>query len=78
VTGGGNPCAEKGHLIESFTYLQGKNADKTPFGGQRSIQLSYECVFGMALVRGRGNSSRDRAKIRMAFFYTDFAPLPRG
>ena len=48
------------------------------FGGQRSIQLSYECIFGMALVHGRGNSSRHRAKIRMAFFYTDFAPLPRG
>jgi len=32
----------------------------------------------MALVHGRGNSSRHRAKIRMAFFYTDFAPLPRG
>ena len=48
------------------------------FGGQRSIQLSYECNFGMALVHGRGNSSCHRAKIRMAFFYTDFAPLPRG
>jgi hypothetical protein len=32
----------------------------------------------MALVHGRGNSSRQRTKIRMAFFYTDFAPLPRG
>jgi hypothetical protein len=48
------------------------------FGGQRSIQLSYECIFGMALVHAQGNSSCYRAKVRMAFFYTDFAPLPRG
>jgi hypothetical protein len=48
------------------------------FGGQRSIQLSYECIFGMALVHAQGNSSCYRAKIRMAFFYTYFAPLPRG
>jgi len=32
----------------------------------------------MALVHGRGNSSRHPAKIWLAFFYTDFAPLPRG
>ena len=44
------------------------------FGGQRSIQLSYECIFD----HGWGNSYRHRAKIRINFFYTDFAPLPRG
>ena len=48
------------------------------FGGQRSIQLSYECIFGMALVHGRDDLPCHRAKFRMTFFYTDFAPLPRG
>jgi hypothetical protein len=48
------------------------------FGGQRSIQLSYECIFGTAPVHGRGKLPYQRTKIRMAFFYTDFAPLPRG
>ena len=48
------------------------------FGGQRSIQLSYECIFGMALVNGRANLPCQYTKFRMAFFYTDFTPLPRG
>jgi len=32
----------------------------------------------MTLVHVQGTSSCYRTKIRMAFFYTDFAPLPRG
>ena len=48
------------------------------FGGQRSIQLSYECIFGMALFHGRDDLPCHCAKFRLAFFYTDFAPVPRG
>ena len=48
------------------------------FGGQRSIQLSYECIYGMALVHGRADLPCQYTKFRMAFFYTDFAALPRG
>jgi hypothetical protein len=32
----------------------------------------------MALVHGRANLPCQYTKFRMVFFYTDFAPLPRG
>ena len=44
------------------------------FGGQRSIQLSYECIFG----DGGAIHADIEQNPKSFFFYTDFALLPRG